>query len=122
MNADVIFVVRDGEIVEQGNHENLIAKGGKYADLWNKQVFVKPKEPASEDSKDEGQGQAAAQSKQACGIADTQPNEVLNAKKPAPSDPASGDKNMNGNGVADKQVVKTPNGHKREVDPPGNRS
>ncbi|KAH7039769.1 uncharacterized protein B0I36DRAFT_235306 [Microdochium trichocladiopsis] len=44
MNADVIFVVADGEIVEHGNHEDLIAKDGKYAELWSKQIFVKPKE------------------------------------------------------------------------------
>ena len=38
VNADRIVVVGNGEIVEQGNHEELIAAGGKYADLWSKQV------------------------------------------------------------------------------------
>lgn len=36
-DADVIFVMRDGDIVEQGNHEELLAKGGFYADLYNSQ-------------------------------------------------------------------------------------
>ncbi|KXJ91797.1 hypothetical protein Micbo1qcDRAFT_203846 [Microdochium bolleyi] len=49
MNADVIFVVADGEIVEQGGHEELIAKDGKYAELWSKQIFVKPKEIKNEN-------------------------------------------------------------------------
>lgn len=36
-DADVILVMKDGDIVEQGNHEELIAKGGFYADLYNSQ-------------------------------------------------------------------------------------
>lgn len=36
-NADLILVMRDGNIVEQGTHEELIAKGGFYADLYNSQ-------------------------------------------------------------------------------------
>lgn len=36
-NADLILVMRDGDIVEQGNHEELIAKNGYYADLYNSQ-------------------------------------------------------------------------------------
>jgi ATP-binding cassette subfamily B protein len=32
-NADVIFVVKDAEVVERGNHESLLAKGGVYAEL-----------------------------------------------------------------------------------------
>ena len=35
--ADVILVLRDGDIVEQGSHEQLLAKGGFYADLYNSQ-------------------------------------------------------------------------------------
>lgn len=53
MNADIIFVVADGEIVEQGGHEELIAKDGKYAELWSKQIFVKPKEAKGEGENDE---------------------------------------------------------------------
>ncbi len=36
-NADIILVVRDGDIVEQGNHEELLQKGGFYAELYNSQ-------------------------------------------------------------------------------------
>ncbi len=35
--ADVILVMKDGNIVEQGDHESLLAKGGFYADLYNSQ-------------------------------------------------------------------------------------
>ena len=36
-NADEILVMKDGSIIEQGNHEELLAKGGFYADLYNSQ-------------------------------------------------------------------------------------
>lgn len=36
-NADLIIVMKDGDIVEQGNHDALIAKNGFYADLYNSQ-------------------------------------------------------------------------------------
>ncbi|MDE6442023.1 MAG: ABC transporter ATP-binding protein/permease [Clostridia bacterium] len=36
-NADMILVMRDGNIVEQGNHEELIALNGFYANLYNSQ-------------------------------------------------------------------------------------
>ena len=36
-NADLILVMKDGNIIEQGNHEELIKKNGFYADLYNSQ-------------------------------------------------------------------------------------
>ena len=36
-NADLILVMKDGDIIEQGNHESLLAQGGFYADLYNSQ-------------------------------------------------------------------------------------
>lgn len=36
-DADIILVMKEGDIVEQGNHEELLAKGGFYADLYNSQ-------------------------------------------------------------------------------------
>lgn len=36
-DADIILVMKDGDIVEQGNHEELLAKGGFYAGLYNSQ-------------------------------------------------------------------------------------
>lgn len=39
-NADVILVMKDGHIIEQGNHEELLAKKGFYAELYNSQFTV----------------------------------------------------------------------------------
>ena len=36
-NADLILVLKDGDIIEQGTHNQLLAKGGFYADLYNSQ-------------------------------------------------------------------------------------
>ena len=36
-NADVILVMKDGDIVEKGTHEELLRSGGFYAQLWNSQ-------------------------------------------------------------------------------------
>lgn len=36
-SADVILVLRDGDIVESGSHEELLARGGFYAELYNSQ-------------------------------------------------------------------------------------
>ena len=36
-NADLILVMKDGDIIEQGNHEELLAQNGFYADLYNSQ-------------------------------------------------------------------------------------
>ena len=36
-NADTILVVKDGDIIEKGNHENLLAQNGFYASLYNSQ-------------------------------------------------------------------------------------
>lgn len=36
-NADIILVMKDGDIIEQGNHEELIKKNGFYAELYNSQ-------------------------------------------------------------------------------------
>jgi ATP-binding cassette subfamily B protein len=36
-NADLILVMKDGNIIEQGNHEELMQKQGAYAELYNSQ-------------------------------------------------------------------------------------
>ena len=36
-NADMILVIKDGDIVEMGKHDELLAKNGFYAKLYNSQ-------------------------------------------------------------------------------------
>ena len=36
-NADLILVMKDGDIIESGNHQELLEKGGFYAELYNSQ-------------------------------------------------------------------------------------
>jgi ABC-type multidrug transport system, ATPase and permease components len=38
--ADIILVMKDGNIIEQGNHDSLLAQGGFYAQLYNSQFAV----------------------------------------------------------------------------------
>lgn len=40
-NADLILVMKDGDVIESGNHEELMAKGGFYSDLYNSQFKQK---------------------------------------------------------------------------------
>ena len=37
-NADQIIVLKDGLIHEKGTHNELLSKGGQYADMWNMQL------------------------------------------------------------------------------------
>ena len=39
-NADTILVMKDGDIVEQGNHKNLLEQNGLYADLYQSQFDI----------------------------------------------------------------------------------
>ena len=39
-NADVILVMKDGHIIEQGSHKELLAKKGFYAELYNSQFAI----------------------------------------------------------------------------------
>jgi ATP-binding cassette subfamily B protein/subfamily B ATP-binding cassette protein MsbA len=40
VNADLIVVMERGRVMEQGTHEELIARGGKYAEYWKLQATV----------------------------------------------------------------------------------
>ena len=40
-DADLILVMKDGDIIEQGNHKELLARKGFYADLYNSQFEQK---------------------------------------------------------------------------------
>jgi ATP-binding cassette subfamily B protein len=44
-HADRIVVMEQGRIVETGRHENLLAAGGAYANLWRVQAGLRPNEP-----------------------------------------------------------------------------
>jgi ABC-type transport system involved in Fe-S cluster assembly fused permease/ATPase subunit len=46
-DADRIFVLKDGEIVESGTHGELLALGGEYAHAWELQQYAPPIRPAS---------------------------------------------------------------------------
>uniref|UniRef100_A0A672LPJ7 ATP-binding cassette sub-family B member 6 n=1 Tax=Sinocyclocheilus grahami TaxID=75366 RepID=A0A672LPJ7_SINGR len=48
IGADVILVLRDGQIVERGRHEELLAKGGLYSDMWLKQQQAQDSDSASD--------------------------------------------------------------------------
>lgn len=45
-DADLILVMKDGDIIEQGSHEELMAKGGFYAGLYNSQFEKTEAQPA----------------------------------------------------------------------------
>jgi ABC-type multidrug transport system fused ATPase/permease subunit len=41
VNADLILVIDQGQVVERGSHRELLQRGGKYARLWNMQTLVR---------------------------------------------------------------------------------
>ncbi|KAI0882841.1 uncharacterized protein GGS22DRAFT_190819 [Annulohypoxylon maeteangense] len=114
MNADTIFVVANGEIAEQGNHEVLIAQKGKYAELWSKQIFVKSKESKDEKENEGDVDTMLATTTQTDGSADEHTNgaKIANgtqAKRSTPKVTTSVS-----TGKTNGQAVKTPNGHTKE--------
>lgn len=70
MNADRIVVVEQGQLIEQGNHGELVAKNGRYADLWSKQVFLKPREKSNVASPIDERADLADDSSSAQTVAD----------------------------------------------------
>jgi ATP-binding cassette subfamily B protein len=46
-NADNIIVLGDGRVAEEGTHDELLALGGKYAEMWNMQLSATKKSEAS---------------------------------------------------------------------------
>ncbi|KPM44855.1 Heavy metal tolerance protein [Neonectria ditissima] len=92
MNADRIIVVENGEILQQGNHNELIVSGGRYADLWSKQVFIRP----TDDDKTEGVtvGQAGFVND----LSSEQTRTELSKVKPTPATKDEGESSQQQNG------------------------
>jgi subfamily B ATP-binding cassette protein MsbA len=65
-NADTILVLEGGQIIEQGDHGELLARGGRYFDLYTRQygietnLFLNPGEASAEDRETEEVAQTAA--------------------------------------------------------------
>ncbi|KAF3801024.1 Heavy metal tolerance protein [Colletotrichum gloeosporioides] len=104
MNADRIVVIEDGEVVEQGNHADLVVAKGRYADLWSKQTFLKPKDDDPTDGK-----QTDATGGETSESVNTQ---KANGKKP--KDDSAHDENGKGANDANNGSEGKPNGHKKE--------
>ncbi|KAH6634036.1 hypothetical protein B0J18DRAFT_6634 [Chaetomium sp. MPI-SDFR-AT-0129] len=114
MNADRIIVVTGGEVVEQGSHEDLIRADGKYAELWSKQIFVKPK-----DKKPDTETGSKGKGRKAPNIVNDLSAEATSSElaKVKSNPPANGQANghaRESDGAADSKNPTTP-GHKKEI-------
>ncbi|KAI0872690.1 hypothetical protein GGS24DRAFT_491276 [Hypoxylon argillaceum] len=123
MNADIIFVVANGQVVEQGGHEELIAKNGKYAELWSKQIFVKPKE--RKDGVDATETSSSTHSEQTIeliddNVSETSPSEALGSLSTV--EEAEAETEVDGFDADDSEARNTPVTHKKEVDPSEDQS
>ncbi|KAI1505229.1 hypothetical protein F5X99DRAFT_416029 [Biscogniauxia marginata] len=115
MNADIIFVMSDGEIFEQGKHEDLISKGGRYAELWDSNFFVEPNSSKKDTEDDELAQPLLTQNTQGDGPADEPISEASTST--ATHSQTTPDKNKSEeNQTVNEQVAKTPDRHKKEVD------
>jgi len=63
MDADKILVINDGELIEEGNHDTLLAKNGAYAMLYNSQ-FSKLENEESEGADDSNDDEILEQKKE----------------------------------------------------------
>lgn len=132
MNADHILVVMNGEIIEEGSHDDLVHKKGKYNALWSKQILVTPHKSRSR-SRSPNKGDAQI-------VNDLTPNrhrvELAKAlKTTAHEEPSGGDQNVGSGAKTDAtsdkdkkpelglsaeekkpgQGTKSDSGHHREV-------
>ena len=129
MNADRIIVVSGGEIIEQGSHDSLLKAGGKYADLWSKQIFTKAKAKTRDGDEDTDEEDAGVGSKSPTIVNDLTPEEAAELSKvdddstraPTPTPEMSntteldGDRPDEGDGAADQTPERSESGHKKEV-------
>ncbi|KAI1365625.1 hypothetical protein F5Y08DRAFT_327956 [Xylaria arbuscula] len=115
MNADIIFVVANGQVVEQGSHEELILKNGKYAELWSKQIFVKPKERKEDTEEPETPRQTSTEATDE-DMSDASRSEAsLSTVEEVGSE-------RGGSDIAGGDGGDTPVAHKKEVDPSNDQS
>ncbi|KAI1172610.1 hypothetical protein F4777DRAFT_590427 [Nemania sp. FL0916] len=116
MNADTIFVVADGQVAEKGGHEELIAKKGKYAELWSKQIFMKPKE--QQEGEDTALTSSVKDEEQLIkttdgDVSDAGRSEVVE-EPPCTVEEAGAEADESD--IVDSEAVHTPAAHKKEVD------
>lgn len=101
----------DGEIIEEGTHQDLIQSRGKYHELWSKQIFVKP---SSERSRSR-----SPQKQDTNMINDLSPEkqkaEMIKAKLAPENNSSAADKDNKKDDVKKGEV-----GHQREVSPGDN--
>ncbi|KAI1119547.1 hypothetical protein F5Y14DRAFT_7482 [Nemania sp. NC0429] len=122
MNADIIFVVADGQVAEQGSHEELIAKNGKYAELWSKQIFVKPKE-RKECVDDDTEASSETQNEQTNGKVDEEPSEASPSEAPSQHSAfEEAEAEADRSDATGGETGDTPVTHKKEVDPSKDQS
>ena len=107
MNADRIIVVENGQILEQGNHNDLIVAGGRYADLWSKQVFVRPSDEGK--STDDSIGQAGIVNDLSSEQTKT---ELSKVKATTVTEEAGESSQQNGNNEQNGDHVQEDDGHK----------
>lgn len=105
MNADRIVVIEDGEVVEQGNHADLVTANGRYADLWSKQTFLKPKDDDSADGK-----------KPTATNGDPKPNGTSKGNSASFVHADQDSQSASTDTGKGNEVVQTPSNHKKEVE------
>lgn len=119
MNADLILVMKQGEIVEQGTHQELVSKKGAYHEFWSTQLLTTGSKESSEQQPSKGHSATADDMVTAN---DTLPGhdqagtaEVVNAESKPSSSPEVSSKvgpAQDGSKVADESLLAL------EVEPP----
>lgn len=64
VHADEILVLKDGEIIERGNHETLLSEGGFYASMWQQQLESRNSNNGNNGANNEGNNNNSTSSQQ----------------------------------------------------------